>query len=392
MKSKFFFNIFFVIFFWVLGTGILFAQNPQDNQALFGQLQKELAGDPDTWRARSVDKRNNNTFVPVSFTPQQVLDLEESKRTTIDPDDSDTFDIAPADEETRSNMDVSREIFDADSWTGAFFRTMIAISSSEQENYFTGEYIVPTTEKTELGKIKSIYNYITKTVTRYGAPAGGESASYCLTEGVGECRHMATVLQESLEKAGVTSSLVLSPNHVWVRVTLTDPEYAGITFDLDPTWYQQPIPLPPRERTPMSADWKKKILAIVTPVSGILNLNGKWVLNSATYNALHVGNSLVLQTAEETEGRAAGKTRLMGTIADLKFDGQRLLIADQCPNLDHYVSATGEVSSDGYTITVDFLNEKFDPENCVDIPGSQHVDSDTYTKVGLDTTPTPEGR
>ncbi|MBI4067311.1 hypothetical protein HY407_02915, partial [Candidatus Gottesmanbacteria bacterium] len=344
--------------------GISAQENSKDNPALFGQLQDELAGDPTGWQWRDPDESNDGIFVKYPLTPDQLINREDKARS--DPKN----DPSPEDPNIKKSNNFDKNIFDADSWKGSFIRTLINIGS-DQGNFFSGDYTVPTTAESEIGKIKEIYTHITNTVTKYGKPVGGEIASLCLTGGRGECRHMGAVLQESLEEAGVKSELIVSADHVWVRVTLTDPPFDGITFDLDPTWYQQPIPLPPRSNTPISSEWREKILAIVTAPKGGLDLNGQWSGFGGTYTGRHTGNSISLIS---TEGPA-----LIGSLSGTSFTGQIYLVADSCPGLNRYFPAKGTVSNS--TITVTFTSPKYDLSECYDLPGTESEKTASYSRV-----------
>lgn len=363
------------IFFFAVNT--VFAQGaPQDNLALFGKLQEELAGKPKGWQFRVVDENNNNAFVATPYTPEMVLAQEDKARNRPQ-----TFLVEAPDYSTSMKLGITRSITDPNSWAGALFRTMIA-SGDKNENFFNGDYTLSTTETTEVGKIRSIYNQITSTVTRYDTPQG-DAAAYCLTQGAGVCRHMATVLNESLKEAGVKSETVQSPTHVWVRVTLSDPEYKGITFDLDPTWYQQPIPLAPRSKSPLTQEWARRMLAIATAPSGQNNLIGRYISEDMYYIGKQIGNSFAIITEKH------GETSLTGTITGNTFNGEKLLVAKECPNLDKYVPATGTISEDGATITSSFINNRYYVDNCIEVPDSEEDDSYTYTKLTETPTPSP---
>ena len=227
------------------------AQTP-DELRKFSEIQQALARDPSVWRFRGTDPNDN--FFPVPEDPKQILARERKARLFQ------ALETDPESEDDKNKIEVMKQYLDADSWEGSFYR-VLALSGTKT-NFFTGNYKLQSSAPSELGKIKDIYEQITSKVARYGKPSK-ERASSCLIEGVGECRHMASILQESLEDLGITSELVMSVTHVWVRVTLQDPRYAGATFDLDPTWYAQPIPLAPRSTNPMSQQWKNLMLAIL---------------------------------------------------------------------------------------------------------------------------------
>ncbi len=227
-----------------------FAQS-QDTLQKFAEVQRALAGDPSEWRFRQTTEETN-FFYPVPIGPKNVLDIEDSARLRS------SVDTDPVDENDISLIKFAKEYLDEESGKGAFWR---ALGGGKQ---FSGNYKLKSDKATELAIIKDIYEQITSRVSRYGVPSDNNPAS-CLAENTGVCRHMATILQESLEDYGIKSEQIFSPSHTWVRVTLSDPRYAGSlfdTFDLDPTWYAQPIPLPPRNSFYISDAWKKMVLAI----------------------------------------------------------------------------------------------------------------------------------
>lgn len=102
----------------------------------------------------------------------------------------------------------------------------------------------------ELDRIRAIYLYVTGTIQNYGVPSGGESMQACLEGGSGMCRHNAGLLDLGLKEACIDSSLVVSIDHIWVQVMLQDQPLRGLRFDLDPTWYEEPIPLIVRQKSP----------------------------------------------------------------------------------------------------------------------------------------------
>lgn len=243
-------KIFILLFLLFFPLNPIYAQS-RETLTQFAEIQRTLAGDPSEWRVRATMKKSG-FFYHVPIDPARVLDSEESGR-------YDALDTEPADEDEEFKLGVFKLYFDEDSGKGSLWR---ALRGGKQ---FSGNYKLTSNKETELEIIKDIYEQITSRVARFGEPSDDNPAS-CLAENTGMCRHMATILQESLEEYGIKSEQIFSTTHTWVRVTLSDPRYADnlfAQFDLDPTWYAQPIPLPPRKGIWISDPWKKAMMAQV---------------------------------------------------------------------------------------------------------------------------------
>ena len=353
------FSLLFIFFF--IQAAAVFAQIT-DNDALFVIIQRQLAGDPAGWSIRVPDKKNNNVFVPVRERPQDIMRREERVRTTTN--EFNTSSLYPGEilrryvlfdpkmANTRALEDVIRQLTD--------------------DRFFEGNYILTTNETSELGKIKDIYDQVVARITRYDESRAGSNNTLvsCLRDSAGVCRHMATILQKSLERAGVKSQQMISPEHHWVRVTLSDPAFEGITFDLDPTWYQQAIPLAPRDNSSMSIEWSNRMLAIVgTP--GELNLNGRWAGDDGdVFEITHSADALAGVQVQGYSGWT-GKVIFAGQLTDLTFNVTKFWRGQSdCPNFKMKNTATGTVSADGNSITI------------VSIPPMYYVSSCTYAYDG----------
>lgn len=378
--------ILFSFFIFFLFVQVAFAQeNVENNLALFATLQKELAGDPVNWQTRDVPDPTvnpNRLFIPSSTNPQQIINIEERARTTNDP--------------------INKEEFNTTSWApgellrkwwtfnprstsvGKFIRDMGG------NNYFDDSYILTTGSQEEISKIRDLYTQIVGRITQYQPPQQSQnSLNACLREGRGVCRHMAIILHESLKKAGVNSQLMISPSHFWVRVTLSDEAYKGFTFDLDPTWYQQPVPLPPRERSPLSPKWKEMMLAVIATPSGRLNLNGMWGTQKGGVTEIsHTENSLVQIVRKASDLYWIGKISFIGTLSGYNIKGGKLYRAEKCPSLDSLSPATGVVSSDGNTISFDSIVQYYYAESCT-YTGETKPDTSTFTRIQLSPSPSP---
>ncbi|MBI4130404.1 hypothetical protein HY468_03750 [Candidatus Roizmanbacteria bacterium] len=241
-KLKILVILFLVVFF----SQDVLAQT-EDELKRFAEIQQALAGDPADWRFRGTDA--NDFFYPVPEDPAQVLarEIQARNRMSVQPNPTATGD--------KLKVSMMGDLLDSDSWFGAVYR------EAAGGEFFSGNYKLTSNATTELGRIKDIYEQITSRVARFGRPSV-DSPATCLLENTGQCRHMATILRESLKDYGIATELVLSPTHVWVRVTLSG-TYAGTTFDLDPTWYAQPIPLAPRDGKPIPQKWQNLMVAIV---------------------------------------------------------------------------------------------------------------------------------
>lgn len=240
-------KIFILFFFFVVFSNEAFAQTP-DEMNKFAEIQRALAGNPSDWNYRETDP--NNFFYPTRINPGQVVEMERQDR------QNPLLNSNPAAQEDKDFIHYYKALYDEESQEGDVYRQQAG------GTLLSGNYKLQSNAGTELGKIKDIYEQITSTVARYAEPSGDKPSS-CLLENTGMCRHMAIILQESMEEYGIVSELVISPKHAWVRVTLSDPRYAGTTFDLDPTWYANPIPLAPRDGSPLSEKWQNLMVAVL---------------------------------------------------------------------------------------------------------------------------------
>lgn len=370
----------FAIF--VLFVSVALAQETAENNlALFAELQRELAGDPSGWQTRDVpDIRVNPTqlFVPTATSPRGVMFIENTARTTTKPSGIDELDT--------SSISISQLLrrwytFDSTSKIGGFIRDMGG------NPYFEGQYILTTHATDEVGKIKDLYAQVVGRITQYDTPQAGNNLNACLREQKGLCRHMSMILNDSLNNAGVKSKLMVSPSHLWIRVTLSKSDYGDITFDLDPTWYQQPIPLPPRERSPISPEWVERILATVAAPSGGLNLNGMWRTESGKIVEItHVGNGVVSRVRKSDDIFLIDKISFTGTLAGDNLTGNVLFRADKCPGMYRYGQASGSVSAEGNTILLNSEAKYYNPDTCI-YTGETAADTYNLTRVQLSPSP-----
>ncbi len=101
--------------------------------------------------------------------------------------------------------------------------------------------------------IGKIFDYVQKTITP-SDKADGYSMAQSLESGLGVCRHLSSVLANTLSDSGYNSSIVFDNTHAWVRVSINNK-----TFDLDPNNYSF-VELPPRETSS-----KYQVIPIVPP-------------------------------------------------------------------------------------------------------------------------------
>lgn len=359
-----------LIFFMSVFVHAVFAQIT-DNDSLFAIIQRQLAGDPANWSIRVPDNKNNNVFVPVRERPQDIVRREERARTTTS--EFNTSSWAPGEllrkyvlfdakmANTRALGDVIRQLTD--------------------DRFFEGNYILTTNETSELGKIKDLYGQVVAGITRFdtGRTGANNTLASCLRDSAGVCRHMATILQKSLEKAGVASQQMISPEHHWVRVTLSDPAFEGISFDLDPTWYQQAIPLAPRDNSSMSIEWSNRMLAIAVRPD-VLNLNGKWVADDGgVFDIVNTAGTFAGVLAEGYPGWV-GKVVFSGKLTGVTFKGTQLWRGkSDCSNLEMRTSSIGTVSADGKTITTTSIKPMYYTSTCTYAYEGEEETS-TYTR------------
>lgn len=136
------------------------------------------------------------------------------------------------------------------------FVNTVTFTEDSYKNFFdkplTYTLFASPNAKTETEKIKDIYAQVVQKITKYKVSDCGEALSVCMNDGSGKCRHLGNTLLASLRNAGIKSRLVFGEgndeSHVWVRVTSGEPGFLGFEYDLDPTHYATPVPIPARVR------------------------------------------------------------------------------------------------------------------------------------------------
>lgn len=126
-------------------------------------------------------------------------------------------------------------------------------------------------------------------------------------------------------------------------------------------------------------------LAVVTPVLGQVNQSS----DGDEYKVQRDGNNITLTSNKPKIPRAAGIPELVGTINGTTFTGKQYLVADDCPNLDGYVPASGTITADG-SVTVTYKTSQYYYETCVVKPDSESEVTKTYSLASAaNTSPTP---
>lgn len=129
---------------------------------------------------------------------------------------------------------------------------------------------------------------------------------------------------------------------------------------------------------------------VVTPVLAIVDQNERWVDGKFEYKVARTGNNIELTSTVPKIPRAAGIPNLVGKITGTTFSGKVYLVADDCPNLDGYVPASGTVSGDGSSITVIYNTTDYYYTNCVEKANSESEVTITYTKTSAQNSPSPQ--
>ena len=134
-------------------------------------------------------------------------------------------------------------------------------------------------------------------------------------------------------------------------------------------------------------------LLITAPALAEVDANERWSDGNFEYKIQRDGNNISLTSTKPKIPRAAGIPNLVGTITGTTFTGKVYLVADECPNLDGYVSAKGTVSADGSSITVTYNTSDFYYRTCVEKAGSESEVTKTYSVTNtVNTSPTPFSR
>lgn len=131
------------------------------------------------------------------------------------------------------------------------------------------------------------------------------------------------------------------------------------------------------------------LLVKVTPAPVVADSNERFSDGKYEYTVQREGNNITLTSTTAKIPRAAGIPNLVGMITGTTFTGKVYLIADDCPNLDGYVPASGTVSADG-SISVTYKTSQYYYKTCVEKPNSEFEVSSTYTLASAEnTSPTP---
>lgn len=117
----------------------------------------------------------------------------------------------------------------------------------------------------------------------------------------------------------------------------------------------------------------------VLPVLAEESSNELFTDGDYKYNVQRQGNNITLTSTVPKIPRMAGIPNLVGTITGTTFSGKVYLVADDCPNLDGYVPASGTVSKDGSSITVTYNTTDYYYKTCVEKANSESEVRMTYS-------------
>lgn len=96
----------------------------------------------------------------------------------------------------------------------------------------------------ELEKTAKIYKVLSEELPERLETNGLQSITKVLERKGGDCNDLAPTYKVVFEHYGIDCKMVygtVNEGHVWLRINL-----GGYTFDLDPTWYSEFVPLEPR--------------------------------------------------------------------------------------------------------------------------------------------------
>lgn len=132
------------------------------------------------------------------------------------------------------------------------------------------------------------------------------------------------------------------------------------------------------------------LLVIVTPAFAEIDSNKRLTDGEYEYEVKREGNNITIISTVPKLPRVAGIPNLVGTITGTTFTGEAYLVADECPNLDGYVPASGTVTPDGSSVTVTYNTSDFYYTTCMEKANSESEVTKTYSIASaLNTSPTP---
>jgi hypothetical protein len=339
----------------------------------FALLQRALVNDASSINFRSTNE--DNLFVPKVITLEKMFAVEDYSR-----EEGGFLD-------TSDSAVVSEAVMDSSSLLGGLIRTFYPDIDYFEEGPATKayyDYVDSVKNLDEVTQIKRLYSYVTDKVTTYGVPTGGESIETCLTQGVGQCRHMSAALREGLLRLDIENELVTSSpekgdGHAWVRVTLQEEgRFKGMVFDLDPTWYKDPVPIPARD-IQIPEPFKKTLIEAVKEAKEVIDLTGEW--DSPT--SVLTKTKHVTQTGN-TARTQPGEGGYMFTLNGREITGIFISHNSDCENLDTEDQLRGIVSEDGQTINLELFLMDYSPATCTLIEGSGKWSALTWTRVPND--------
>lgn len=135
------------------------------------------------------------------------------------------------------------------------------------------------------------------------------------------------------------------------------------------------------------------LAAFLTSALPALTADERWSDGDYEYNVQRQGNNITLTSTVPKIPRIAGIPNIVGTITGTSFSGKVYLVADECPNLDGYVPASGTVSEDGSSITVTYNTTDYYYKTCVEKANSESEVKVTYSvasAVNVSSAPTSQ--
>lgn len=186
----------------------------------------------------------------VTKTAAEFDALESLKTEGYQASSSSASEVGVYDQIARS---IANSLFDSDSkMIGAFVNLITSGAKDEFWNLDSKEVSdfrqrVKEVEGTPLERVRGIYELVSKSI-RYSSvlPSNLGSLEKTLRNGEGICREQAALLSLGLQESGFQAEVKLGSEHAWVRLSTTNAEGQVVAIDLDPTWYEDFVPLDPR--------------------------------------------------------------------------------------------------------------------------------------------------
>ena len=133
----------------------------------------------------------------------------------------------------------------------------------------------------------------------------------------------------------------------------------------------------------------QQVLAVDgTAAENLTDMTGLWESTEDDTLVVSMVSDSMVFAYRKSDG-STGSTSLTGNLQpDGTFTGQKYLVAEECPHLNHYTPAWGTLSQDGTTLEIKFTNKEYDIKGCYNLPGTEFTDSVTYTRMVKEPTDT----